>query len=602
MSAHRTGSRGSREVSAVPAGTERQALRKRLKELEFLIKSSHALNSTLDLDRLLGVIIQIVKDSLRVETASVLFFDSKRENVVFQVARGKRGREITGMTIPIGEGVVGWVAKNKKPAVVNDLRRDSRYSETLEKRFGLKTHSIMSIPLIRRGKMIGVIEAVNRHKGEQFTNDDLQLFLALGDHIATAVDNARLYNEAQRSRLEASQLYEISVALGKAMTLDQALDQILTSLQKLIQYDAAALFVMDKSGEGVVSHFQKGYDARNLGMLRLKIDEGLVGWAAKNKQALIVKDVRKDDRYVNAHPRTRSEMITPMLSRGHVIGLFNLESNQVDAYHSRDLLLLESFAAQAAVSIERARLYEEEREKREIERELRIARTVQQFFTPSQSRKLGKYTLTARNYPSLELSGDYIDVFPLKKNYVVFAIADVAGKGVPASIIMASIRAVLHTSAPLYTSARDIAVRANEILLETVRPEDFVTAFIGIVDTRTGDVCYCNAGHEPPILMKPNGSHQRLEVGGLMLGAFENNNLQEGFFSLGDSLFFAYTDGATDATNTKDEPFGFPRLLSFVKEHREESSYRICIELRKHLRQYMKGGSQIDDQSFLVIK
>lgn len=581
---------------------ERQALRKRLKELEFLIRSSHVLNSTLDLDRLLSVIMKIVKDALRVETVSVLFPDATKENMVFQLARGKRGREIVGLSVPVGEGVVGWVAKNRKPAVVNNLKDDHRFSAVLEQKFGLKTREIMSIPLMRRNAIIGVIEAVNRRRGDAFTSDDLQLFLALGDHIAAAIENARLFNEAERARLEAAQLYTISVAMGKALELDEALDQILNSLKKLIHYDAAALFVLDTKNQELVSHYQIGYDARNLSKLRLKLDEGVVGWSAQNKKPVIVPDVRLDDRYVNAHGRTRSEMVTPMLSRGRVIGLFNLESNKVDAYRARDLRLLESFASQAAVSIERARLYEEERLKREIERELKLARTVQAFFTPSKSRKVGKYTLSARNYPSLELSGDYIDVFPLTKPYIAFAIADVAGKGVPASIIMASFRATLHTLAPYFTSARDIALRANQLLLETVRPEDFVTAFIGVIDANTGEGTYCNAGHEPPVLMKPNGRYQRLETGGTLLGAFPDNNLEEGRFALNDCFFFAYTDGTTDAINPKGEPYGFKRLARFLRNHRRDPGPDICRNLRKELQAFTNGAPQLDDQTFLVIK
>jgi serine phosphatase RsbU (regulator of sigma subunit) len=582
--------------------SDKRALRKRLKELELLIKSSHALNSTLDLDRLLGVILQIVQQALRVETASVLFFDKERENLIFEMARGKRGREIVGLKVPVGVGVVGWVAKNQKPAIVNDLPNDARYSPILEKQFGLRTCSIMSIPLKRRNKMIGVIEAVNRRNKEPFAQEDLQLFIALGDHIATAIDNARLYREAERSRLEASQLYEISVALGKTFTLNQVLNQILINLKKLVPYNAAALFVLDTKSQELISHFQKGYAPKEMEKLRLKLDEGIVGWAATEKKAVIVPDVGKDDRYVDAHRRTRSEIVTPMLSRGRVIGLFNLESHKLDAYGGDDLRLLESFAAQAAVSIERARLYEEEREKRVIERELKLARTVQAFFTPSQSEKVGKYTLTGRNYPSLELSGDYVDLFPLKKPYVAFAIADVAGKGVPASIVMSSFRATLHTAAPYYTSARDIAVRANQILLETVRPEDFVTAFIAVLDPTTGAVTYCNAAHEPPILMKPNGRYRLLEAGGTMLGVFEDNDLAEGSFMMDDNLFFAYTDGATDAANRKDQPFGFKRLLRYVRAHRTESTFRICTGLRRHIQDFTEGTPQIDDQTFLAIR
>jgi serine phosphatase RsbU (regulator of sigma subunit) len=585
-----------------PRHSDRQALRKRLKELEFLTRSSHALNSTLDLDQVLDVIVKIVREAVSAETVSVLFFDAKKESMIFEIARGKRGKDIVGLRVPIGEGVVGWVAKNQRPLIVNDLHKDRRYSASLESKLPLRTRSIMSIPLKRRNRMIGVIEAVNCRKPEGFTKDDLEIFLALGDHMATAIENARLYRAAERSRLESAQLYEMGVALSKALTLDAVLQQILDGLKKIIPYDAAAIFVIDRSNQELVSHLQQGYPRGRESKLRLKLDEGVVGWVARHKKSAIVADTSMDSRYIAADRRTRSEIVAPMLSRGKVIGLVVLESHRLDAYRRRHMRLLETFAAQAAVSIERARLDEQESAKLEIERELKLARTVQTFFTPSRSRKLGKYTLTGRNYPSLELSGDYHDVFPLREPYIAFAIGDVAGKGVPAAIIMSSFRATLHTVAAELTSARDIALRANQILLETVRPEDFVTAFIGVLDPRIGRVTYCNAGHEPPILMKPNGRYELLETGGPILGVFDENLLEEGTFDLADSLFFAYTDGTTDAVNAKGEPFGLKRLVRFVKANRELSTSKICTELRKHLRTYMGAAPQTDDLTFIALK
>ncbi|MEE9270447.1 MAG: GAF domain-containing protein [Candidatus Krumholzibacteria bacterium] len=585
-----------------PPGHDKKLLEKRIKEFQFLTRSSHALNSTLDLDRLLNRILQIVKDALAVETASVLFLDAEKKNMVFALAHGKRGREILGTKIPLGEGVVGWVAKNERPLIINDLSKDKRFSVSIEKKLGLKTRSIMSIPLKRKNKLIGVLEAVNHKAGVLFSGEDLEFFLALGDHIATAIDNARLYREAERSRLENSVLYRISLALGKALALDEVLDQLLTSLKQLIEYDAAAIFVLDRKNQELVSHLQQGYRPGREAHLRLKLDEGLVGWAAREKKGIIVSDTSKDPRYVSARRRTRSEMVTPMLSRGKVIGLFNLESNRTCAYDAGDLRLLESFAAIAGVSLERARLFEEQQVKQEIERELRVARTIQEFFTPSKSRKLGKYTLTGRNYPSLELSGDYLDVFPLQKPYAAFAVADVAGKGVPASIIMSSFRATLHTGAPYFTSAREFAVRANQILMETVRPNDFVTAFIGVLNSDTGEVTYCNAGHEPAILMAPDGGHRLLKAGGTVLGVLENNELREGSFRLGDDVLLAYTDGITDALDPDEEPFGRKRLITFLRKHRHLSPGRICTALRKQLKDHMRGTPQIDDLTFLVLK
>jgi GAF domain-containing protein len=219
---------------------------KRLRELEFLMRSSRLINSTLNFNRLLDRIMKIVQDALNVETVSILFLNEKEESMVFEIARGKRDRKLRGLKVPLGEGVIGWVAKNRKPAIVNDLKKDKRYSRHLEKIIGLETRSIMSIPLMRVNRLIGVIEAVNRRGKDPFTQEDLDLFLSLGDHISFAIENARLYRDAERKRLENAQLYRIGVAMGKSLTLDEVLRVILSGLKKLIHYDAASIFVTDR--------------------------------------------------------------------------------------------------------------------------------------------------------------------------------------------------------------------------------------------------------------------------------------------------------------------------------------------------------------------
>ncbi len=577
-------------------------LAKQVKQLEALAESARLFNSTLDFSRLVTLIMRVVKNALNVETVSVLTLGRDKEHMVFELARGKHRREIQGLRIPMGEGAVGWVAKHKRSLVINDTRKDKRTSPELEKKLGLKTRSIMSIPLQRGNRLVGVLEAVNHRGPDPFTDEDLNVFLALGDHIATAIDNARLFREAERARLESSLLYKLSVSMGKSLALDDVLEQVLASLKKLISYDAAAVFVLDRKSQLLVSNIHCGYEPGKEEKLLMKLDEGIVGWSARRKKGILVTDCSKDPRYVNARKKTGSEMVAPMLSGGKVIGLFNIENDAKHAYTDADLRLLQTFAAHAGVSIERARLYEEQQVKHEIEQELRVARTVQHFFTPRQSQRIGPYTLAGRNYPSLELSGDYVDFFPLREPFFAFSIADVAGKGVPASIIMASFRAILHTIAPYYTRARDIAQRANEILLETVRPRDFVTAFVGVLNQQTGDVTFCNAGHNPPILMKKDGSHTLLETGGPILGVFEHIELDEGKFVLGDDLLFCYTDGTVDATNSDEEPFGMDRLLDFLRAHRRFAAGRICTSLHRHLKKHVQDMPQLYDMTFLALK
>jgi sigma-B regulation protein RsbU (phosphoserine phosphatase) len=578
------------------------ALARKVRQLEFLAESARLLNSTLDFETLVNLIMKIVKDALNVETVAILTYDKDRKHMVFELARGKEGRDLQGLKIPVGLGIVGWVAEHRRPVVVNDVRSDPRYSQELERKFGLKPRSLMSIPLKRGSRLIGVLEAANRRGKTPFTQEDLKVFLALGNHIATAIENARLFREAERKQLESTLLYKLSVSLAKPLDLKHVLQEILTSVEKLVPYDAAAIFVLDRRSQLLVSEVHRGYEPDREDRLLLKLDEGISGWAARHKSGVIAPDTSKDSRYVAAREKTRSELVAPMLSGGKVIGLFNLESDKLNAFTQEHLRLLEAFAAQAGVSIERARLYEEQQEKYEIERELKVARTVQQFFTPLQSRKMGQFTIAGRNYPSLELSGDYFDFFPLKEPYAAFAIADVAGKGVPASIIMSSFRACLHTVAPYFTRARDIAQRANEILLETVRPHDFVTAFIGVLNYQTGEITYCNAGHNPAILMRADGKHELLETGGTILGTFEDLELHQGKFLLEESILLCYTDGTVDAVNRADEPFGTERLIEFLREHRAFPIGRICTALRRRLKEHVQDMPQSDDMTYLVLK
>jgi sigma-B regulation protein RsbU (phosphoserine phosphatase) len=585
------------DLSAKPTPAQ-----KRLEELEFLIKSSRLLNSTLDFDKLLGVILRIVKNAVAVETASVSVLDEDEKHLVYQLAMGKRGKDVKGLSIPVGEGISGWVARHKRSVVLDDAKHDERYSFKLERILGLEARSIICVPLKRRGKLIGVLEGVNRIGGAPFEKTDLRIFTALGDHIAAAIGNAGLYREVKRKNLETRLFHAISATLSMSLTLDEVLHRILTTLQKIVYYDAAAIFVLDKKHKIIVSQDHHNYGIDQEEKIRLKLNEGIVGWSSRNKKSVIVGDCAADPRYINARPQTRSEMVTPMLVKNSVIGVINLENDRLHAYDEDDLMLFESYAAYAAVAIERARLYEDNRKKRELQRQLHVARTVQEFFTPKKGRKIGDYYIRGINYPGLTVSGDYYDFFPLKNGTYSFAIADVAGQGVPASLIMSSFRASLHTAAIDLVGATEIARAANRILIETVRPQDFVSAFIGVLNPKTGEITYCNAGHEPPILMSPNGSHRLLEIGGPVLGVFDDPVLHEGRLRIDDEVLFCYTDGLTEARNASEEEFGLERVIANLRRGGKLSAHDICTDMHDKLLAHVQVKDWMDDVTFLVVR
>jgi sigma-B regulation protein RsbU (phosphoserine phosphatase) len=210
--------------------------------------------------------------------------------------------------------------------------------------------------------------------------------------------------------------------------------------------------------------------------------------------------------------------------------------------------------------------------------------------------------MAGANFPSLEVSGDYYDFFPSMNRLIAFAIADVAGKGVPASLLMASFRAILRTMAPYTATARQIAVRANQILLDTVRPGDFVTAFIGVLDPDTGEVSYCNAGHNAPIVMAPDGSYRLLEVGGPVLGILRDAQWLEGRFRLTDDVLVCYTDGATEARNVAEEEYGEERFIQSVRANLALMPYRLCTALQAGVRAFTGTAKHFDDTTYLAIR
>ena len=581
---------------------ERQLLLKKARELELLVSASRTLNTNVEFGELLKSLLKIVKTATRAEYVLLAALDL-RDRMVFERALGIADADVRGMPIVKGTGVMGHVWRKGQPVIIDDMRH-SDLTPVIAKKLGIKVHSLVAIPLKRRGLVRGVLQVVNRRNEDAFTPDDLTLLSALGEHVAAAVANARLRESAQRRRLEYQLLAEVSADVGKSLTRDEALDRILKNLQRLVESDAAAIFLVDGKTSTISSVLHTGYPRTAQEKIQIHLDEGIVGVVAKTKNGLIVPDVRAHAQYANVRARTRSEMVAPMILRGQVLGLFNVESDRLDAYSEDDLRLLEAFAAEAAVAIDRAHLFEERKVKLEIEEELRLARTVQEFFSPKKSLVTANFRIAGANFPSLEVSGDYYDFFPAMNRLVAFAIADVAGKGVPASLIMASFRSTFRTVAPFTASARQMVLRLNQILMDTVRPQDFVTTFVGVLNPDTGELSYCNAGHNPPIVLAADGSFRRLEVGGPVLGILKDTEVEwhEGRMRLhSDEALVCYTDGATEATNGEEE-YGEARFIEAVRANVSLTPYRLCTALYANMRAFIGATPQVDDTTYLAIK
>jgi GAF domain-containing protein len=210
----------------------------------------------------------------------------------------------------------------------------------------------MTLPLKRGGEPLGVAVLL-RADGEPPSEETLAFLSELSVQLAIAVGNARVYAEAMREKVQNHLLFELGTKISVSLDTGQLLEQILDLVFQVVRYDAAGIYLIDPDTQWINRQTIRGYEPHRDDAVRLKVGRGLIGWVAKTGREVIVPDVTKDPRYVNARDGTRSEMVAPLRVGAEVIGAFNVESDEPDAYGEEDMELLMTFASQAAVAIER---------------------------------------------------------------------------------------------------------------------------------------------------------------------------------------------------------------------------------------------------------
>src|ERR1051326_2898093 len=378
-------------------------------------------------------------------------------------------------------------------------------------------------------------------------------------------------------------LHDITKKISRSLDLQEVLNLVMDTLGSLIPYDAAGIFVLQCRDKDLVpegeepcvfkSEAVRGYDIDELSDLHLKLGEGFIGSVALSTHPIISPDVRKDPVYVNARESTRSEMVAPIISNDEVIGVFDLESDHFNAYSGDDLEVLMMLASQVAIIIEKVMLHEQLIEKKRLEGQLEVARQVQLALLPAKDPQLTNYDISAYNFPTEEVSGDYYDWVRIYDDQIGVVIADVSGKGVPAAILMAFLRASLRAATHIGYATHISMAKVNYLLWESIESNQFVTAFYGILDATNRTLAYSNAGHNPPLLIDADGKAHFEERGGVPLGMFRDSRYYEYYATIEPrQMLVLYTDGVTEAMNSLGEEYGGQRLIDAVLRGRHLSA------------------------------
>jgi phosphoserine phosphatase RsbU/P len=478
--------------------------------------------------------------------------------------------------------------------------RGSRYG-TYVNGEAVSEHELKHGDLVRLGRSGGA-ELV-------FLLDDATQSPASSDkHTTSAVGDLR----------QVAALLEGLRALGSGRVLDEVLALVMDSALEVTGAERGFIMLASAEnenelefkiarGRGRVTLSGKGFETSR------KIPEEVF----KTGQEKIVADLLDGD-LANVHMGTvalgiRHVLCTPLklvryLDKADMpnverrIGVLYLDSRERGALLSRAArAALETLATEAAVAIENARLYRETLEKARMEQELRIAAEIQQALLPEPRRKGAFFEAVGQSVPCRSIGGDFFDYVDLPNGAFGFAVGDVAGKGAPAALLTAVLQGVFASQASSGSSPSETLARVNIALIRRAIESRFATALYAIIGPN-GELSYCNAGHNPPMVFGRNGI-ERLEKGGLILGLFEHATFEEGSATLepGD-LLVAFSDGVTEALSTEGEEYGEQRLLDCVQANREKSPPELLDSIFASVREFTAGAVQSDDVTALVLR
>jgi sigma-B regulation protein RsbU (phosphoserine phosphatase) len=370
---------------------------------------------------------------------------------------------------------------------------------------------------------------------------------------------------------ELTAVYNVTMMLADARDLPRVLQRTAELVAEVMNVKAVSIRLIDREQDELVIRavFNLSREYLNKGPVRLS--KAAIDQIALSPRGYeYVKNMATDPRVQYPQEAVR-EGIASMLSvgmryKGKAIGALRLYTAEEETFSQAKIDLLKAIASQAASAIENSRLLAESIEAEALEKQVRMAADVQQRMIPQTPPQLPGIDLSSVYVPSFDLGGDFFDYIQLPDGNLGLVIADVSGKGVPASLIMASVRAALRAQVDNVYYLYEVMSRINKMLYRDTKASEFVTLFYGVLDTRNRRFTFSNAGHPPAMLLR-DGKISELTTDNMVLGVDPNETFRQQFIDLKpNDLLLLYTDGLPDAMNFKDETFGHKRIVeAFAK-------------------------------------
>jgi len=562
-----------------------------------LIEVADVLNTTLDLDTLLQRVAEVVKRVIDYEIFSILLLNERSQELRFRFQIGHLPEVAERIRVKVGEGVTGRAVKERRAMLVDDVSKDTHYIEAVP-----RVRSELAVPLILKNKAIGVMDLEAREPA-YFKEEHARVLSIIGSRIAVSIENARLYTRTVRQANTLALLNEISQDVTSILNLDQLLKRVGDVLLKVIDYQMFSILLLDDSKQKLVHRFSVRFKENVQLKHDIPLGRGLVGAAALEKRPVLVTDVTKDARYIKANPETRSELCVPLIYKDAVIGVLDLEHTRRGYFTEEHVRAMTTLAAQVAIAIENARLYERiALEEQRMERDLAMAREVQHHLLPPACPNLANAEVAARFSPAHAIGGDMYDFLDYKLPRACLIVSDVSGKGAPAALYAALVSGILRSLAPSEPSPAQMLSSVNQSLNVRRLEANYVVLCCALWDDEKKTMRVANSGLPRPIYYHAGHAHM-IETAGLPLGMFSEAAYDETtIHAKSGDVFVFFSDGIVDASNQKDEQFGRARVEHVIDKHAGGSAQQIVDAILKAAADFSAGAPVFDDQTVVVLK
>lgn len=579
-------------------------------QLEFLHRLADALNQTLDLNTLMHRVADLVRAVIDYRILAILLLNDRTQELWMRFQTG-HSPETERLRIKLGRGIVGQAALERRSILVEDVGTPGHFIENYIPA-NLEVRSELAVPLIVKNKVVGVIDIQSEIPGF-FTHEHQRLLELVASRMAVAVENARLYTRVTRQAETLTVLGEISREITSILDLDDLLERIGQLLKRVIDFHMFTILLWNDRTDRLEHRFSTRYGDRIPRDKSVALGAGLIGLAAAQRTPMLSPDVRKDPRYVAENPETRSELAVPLIYKGRVIGVIDLEHTRLNYYNEDHQRTLTTLASQVAISIANARLYQRiHEEEQRLERDLEMAREVQLRLLPAAPPQPEHAEIAAHFMAARSIGGDLYDFLDYGDGQIAMAVGDVSGKAAPAALYAALVSGILRSLTPLRLPPAYLLAELNMQLQHRKLDAQYVTMLIALWNDKNRTLTVANAGSVQPLHLTRHSSSltnavevHTIPVEGFPLGLFPDVSYEETVLTLAPTdLVLLFSDGIVDANNLHGEMYGTERLCTLLQRHplAGDSADAAVQAVLEAIATFEAGADHFDDETVVALR